>query len=175
MLLKTLAGHTRTLVGASASGSAFLNGAPLKSTWAVALQPQDNSHLIGVLTVRESLNYSLKLKKPRMSQQERDARVNEVLSNLGLNACQDTQVSHCFYACDIFRSDLSGCDRLARSTSEVFQVDNNDELRSASKLSTCRKSCVLMNQRRALTPRRRSTPSSTFVDCWLSPRDSPDT
>eukprot|EP00035_Acanthoeca_spectabilis_P004186 m.100041 g.100041 ORF g.100041 m.100041 type:complete len:1366 (-) comp12475_c0_seq12:70-4167(-) len=102
VLLKTLAGHTRTLVGASASGSAFLNGAPLKSTWAVALQPQDNSHLIGVLTVRESLNYSLKLKKPRMSQQERDARVNEVLSNLGLNACQDTQIG------TIYKRGISG-------------------------------------------------------------------
>jgi ABC-type multidrug transport system ATPase subunit len=58
----------------------------------IALQPQDNAHLIGVLTVRESIAYSLKLKRPRMSAADRNAQVDKVINHLGLEICEDSQV-----------------------------------------------------------------------------------
>eukprot|EP00038_Savillea_parva_P030717 m.79660 g.79660 ORF g.79660 m.79660 type:complete len:1404 (+) comp9307_c0_seq1:41-4252(+) len=102
VLLKTLAGHTRDLIGGTVSGSVLVDGAPMKSSGVVALQPQGNEHLIGVLTVRESIMYSLKLKKPRMPQDEREKRVDEVLEKLGLEVCKDTQIG------TIYKRGISG-------------------------------------------------------------------
>jgi ABC-type multidrug transport system ATPase subunit len=105
VLLEALAGHSIALAGAEVSGSVFLDG---KKTihgardTQVALVPQSNGHLVGVLTVRECFEYSLQLKRPRMSADERKQRVDETLSALGLDVAQNTQIG------TIYKRGISG-------------------------------------------------------------------
>lgn len=54
---------------------------------------QDDA-LLGNLTPRETLHYALRLRVPdsKLDQQQRDQRVNDLLSELNLNKVADTRV-----------------------------------------------------------------------------------
>lgn len=50
---------------------------------------------MGMLTVRENIQFSAALRLPKtMSREKRNERVEEVISELGLNKCAGTRVSH---------------------------------------------------------------------------------
>jgi len=56
---------------------------------------------MGMLTVRENIQFSAALRLPKtMSREKRNQRVEEVIYELGLNKCASTRVS---WSCVTFR------------------------------------------------------------------------
>ncbi|KAJ7636811.1 P-loop containing nucleoside triphosphate hydrolase protein [Roridomyces roridus] len=89
-LLDLMAFRKTPLKGASAT----LNGVTLT---AQSMQKMSNfveqeDALLGVLTVRETVSYALRLHLPMLSPREVAARVNRVLTALGLQSCADQRI-----------------------------------------------------------------------------------
>ncbi|KAJ7222173.1 P-loop containing nucleoside triphosphate hydrolase protein [Mycena pura] len=89
-LLDIMAFRKSPLEGASAS----LNGETLtaKSMQKVSTFVEQEDALLGVLTVRESVSYALRLHLPLLSRRDIAARVNRVLTALGLQSCADQRI-----------------------------------------------------------------------------------
>ncbi|GJJ08113.1 hypothetical protein Clacol_002321 [Clathrus columnatus] len=75
-------------------GSVFLNGNALnkKDMQELSMFVEQEDALIGVLTVRETVQLSLELFDPSLSKKEVYARVSRVLSAMGLSSCADQRV-----------------------------------------------------------------------------------
>ncbi|KAJ7055552.1 P-loop containing nucleoside triphosphate hydrolase protein [Mycena amicta] len=75
-------------------GSIQLNGKVLtaKSMQNISTFVEQEDSLLGVLTVRESVSYALRLHLPLLSRREVAGRVNRVLTALGLQSCADQRI-----------------------------------------------------------------------------------
>ncbi|KAJ7019734.1 P-loop containing nucleoside triphosphate hydrolase protein [Mycena alexandri] len=89
-LLDLMAFRKTPLDGALAN----LNGEPLNATRMQQMSTfvEQEDALLGVLTVRESVAYALRLHLPLISRREVAARVNRVLTALGLQSCADQRI-----------------------------------------------------------------------------------
>ncbi|SCU82895.1 LANO_0B07778g1_1 [Lachancea nothofagi CBS 11611] len=56
--------------------------------------PQDDDHLLAQLTVKETLSFAAELRLHHISPAARNLRVDELISELGLNHCEDTLVGN---------------------------------------------------------------------------------
>ncbi len=90
------------------SGSRLLNGAAITPQNSDILKhvaryvPQED-HLMGTMTVRETLEFSAQLQLPAsMSDHDKKARVDAVLDELGLTVCADTRIG------TVFQKGISG-------------------------------------------------------------------
>ncbi|KAJ3267892.1 hypothetical protein HK104_005573, partial [Borealophlyctis nickersoniae] len=91
-LINVLSGRTGTH---TVSGSILLNSQPRNAkTWpSVCAYTEQDDVLLDNLTVYETLMYSAKLRlPPSMSKEQKEQRVEEVLSDLGLSGCRDVKV-----------------------------------------------------------------------------------
>lgn len=94
-LLNVLAGRQRTsgngfrLTGAIELGGQVLNPKQIRRQVAYVMQ---DDVLCSTQTVRESLMFSAALKLPDVPAEQREARVQALLTSLGLDACADTMV-----------------------------------------------------------------------------------
>ncbi|KAJ3312522.1 hypothetical protein HDU76_002861 [Blyttiomyces sp. JEL0837] len=91
-LLNCLAGR---LGPGALSGEILINGSPRqKKTWRkVAAFVEQEEVLFRNLTVKETLSYAAKLRLPRtLTPQEKEQRVDSIISELGLTACQNTYI-----------------------------------------------------------------------------------
>ncbi|KAF7297037.1 ABC transporter domain-containing protein [Mycena indigotica] len=79
---------------ALAGGKVQLNGDDMtaEAMQKISTFVEQEDALIGVLTVRESVSYALRLHLPLLSRRESAARVNQVLSALGLQSCADQRI-----------------------------------------------------------------------------------
>ncbi|KAH9475695.1 ABC transporter G family member 11 [Psilocybe cubensis] len=75
-------------------GSIYLNGQPLgpKAMHKISTFVEQEDALLGVLTVRESVTYALRLHLPLLPRKQVNERVNRVLGALGLNSCADQRI-----------------------------------------------------------------------------------
>ncbi|KAF7320751.1 ABC transporter domain-containing protein [Mycena chlorophos] len=75
-------------------GVTQLNGERLtaKSMQRMSVFVEQEDALLGVLTVRETVSYALRLHLPLLSRREVAERVNRVLSALGLQSCADQRI-----------------------------------------------------------------------------------
>ncbi|KAF8877439.1 P-loop containing nucleoside triphosphate hydrolase protein [Infundibulicybe gibba] len=89
-LLDLMAFRKQPMDGASAT----LNGQPLDaaSMHKISTFVEQEDALLGVLTVRESISYALRLHLPLLSRKEVGDRVNRVLTALGLQSCADQRI-----------------------------------------------------------------------------------
>ncbi|KAJ6529686.1 P-loop containing nucleoside triphosphate hydrolase protein [Mycena capillaripes] len=89
-LLDLMAFRKTPLEGASAS----LNGKILNATSMQQMSTfvEQEDALLGVLTVRESVSYALRLHLPILSRRDVAARVDRVLTALGLQSCADQRI-----------------------------------------------------------------------------------
>ncbi|KAF8877438.1 P-loop containing nucleoside triphosphate hydrolase protein [Infundibulicybe gibba] len=89
-LLDLMAFRKQPMDGASAT----LNGQPLDagSMHKISMFVEQEDALLGVLTVRESISYALRLHLPLLSRKEVGDRVNRVLTALGLQSCADQRI-----------------------------------------------------------------------------------
>ncbi|KAJ3101117.1 ATP-binding cassette sub- G member 2 [Phlyctochytrium planicorne] len=91
-LLNVLAGR---IGPGELTGSITVNGQPRKrQTWRkVAAYVEQEEVMFKHLTVAETFNYAAQLRLPSaLSKQEKEARVNDLIAELGLNKCRDTKV-----------------------------------------------------------------------------------
>eukprot|EP00211_Chloroparvula_japonica_P004367 CAMPEP_0119121132 /NCGR_PEP_ID=MMETSP1310-20130426/1893_1 /TAXON_ID=464262 /ORGANISM="Genus nov. species nov., Strain RCC2339" /LENGTH=651 /DNA_ID=CAMNT_0007110671 /DNA_START=84 /DNA_END=2039 /DNA_ORIENTATION=+ len=92
-LLDILSHRVRS--GKGLQGEVMMNGVKKSGSYMkskIAYVMQDDA-LQGVLTVRENLYYSAMLRLPSsMSRKEKEARVEEVIAELGLSKCADTKI-----------------------------------------------------------------------------------
>ena len=105
VLLKLLAGRAESFLSkVEYSGSITMNGNSVSPTSQhAAYLPQDNDHLFGVLTVREVIVYSLRLKDTQgLTVAQRTVRVNEIITQLRLDDCADSQIG------TFYKSGISG-------------------------------------------------------------------
>ncbi|KAF7373135.1 ABC transporter domain-containing protein [Mycena sanguinolenta] len=89
-LLDLMAFRKVALEGAVVS----LNGEKLnaRSMQQISTFVEQEDTLLGVLTVRESVSYALRLHLPMLSRRETAARVDRVLTALGLQSCANQQI-----------------------------------------------------------------------------------
>ncbi|KAF9043399.1 P-loop containing nucleoside triphosphate hydrolase protein [Panaeolus papilionaceus] len=75
-------------------GSAYLNGVALTraSMHKVSNFVEQEDALLGVLTVRESITYALRLHLPLLPRKQVKARVDRVITALGLSSCAEQQI-----------------------------------------------------------------------------------
>ncbi|KAJ3098713.1 hypothetical protein HDU97_003772 [Phlyctochytrium planicorne] len=73
-------GHGKVFLGSEEIGSASEMGE-------VASYVEQRDDLLGVLTVRESIDYAAKLRLPKESKHDRSQRVEHIISSLGLSKC----------------------------------------------------------------------------------------
>ncbi|CAM9546843.1 unnamed protein product, partial [Hapterophycus canaliculatus] len=82
--------------GLSVTGDITVNGEPMSRSFFLenaAYVPQED-RLWSALTVRENLMFACKLYGPRMSKDQREKRVDEVVASLGLDGCQHTKIGN---------------------------------------------------------------------------------
>ncbi|KAF7300165.1 ABC transporter domain-containing protein [Mycena kentingensis (nom. inval.)] len=93
-LLDLMAFRKIPLDGASAAPQTTLNGELLsaRSMQKISTFVEQEDALLGVLTVRESVSYALRLHLPLLPRREVVTRVNRVLSALGLQSCADQRI-----------------------------------------------------------------------------------
>ncbi|KAJ7485788.1 P-loop containing nucleoside triphosphate hydrolase protein [Mycena latifolia] len=89
-LLDLMAFRKMPLDGASAS----INGKALNASGMrqISTFVEHEDALLGVLTVRETVSYALRLHLPKFSRREVAARVNRVLTAVGLQSCADQPI-----------------------------------------------------------------------------------
>ncbi|KAF4610157.1 hypothetical protein D9613_010239 [Agrocybe pediades] len=75
-------------------GSAHLNGEPIgtKKMHKISSFVEQEDALLGVLTVRESISYALRLHLPRLPRTQVNQRVERVIRALGLQSCADQRI-----------------------------------------------------------------------------------
>lgn len=105
MLLKVLAGRGDELENTETAGVVLVDGCKTCKTGTHfeshhgAYIPQDNDHLIGVLTVKEAIAYSLRLHdKSGLDAAGRAKRVDEMIDNMALKSCEDTKIGTFYMA-----------------------------------------------------------------------------
>lgn len=77
------------------SGKVLLNGHKKKLSYGTAAYVTQEDNLTGTLTVRETIRYSAKLRLPdKMSAGEKNAIVESVMNEMGLQYCADTAVGN---------------------------------------------------------------------------------
>ncbi|CAM9592338.1 unnamed protein product [Ectocarpus fasciculatus] len=84
--------------GLHITGNVTVNGKTMSKSFFLenaAYVPQED-RLWSALTVRENLTFACKMYMPSLSRAEGDQRVDEVLTNLGLESCQHTKVGNIF-------------------------------------------------------------------------------
>ena len=101
VLLKLLAGRGGSdLSNISYSGQIAVDAkAVAAASKPAAYVPQESDTLLGVLTVREAISYSLRLKNPAgIDVNARRARVDDIIVKLGLDSCADTKIGTFYMA-----------------------------------------------------------------------------
>ncbi|CAN6481687.1 unnamed protein product [Victoria cruziana] len=92
-LLDALAGRLAT--NAFLSGSVLLNGRKRKLSFGTAAYVTQDDHLLGTLTVRETISYSARFRLPdNMPLAERQALVESTIIEMGLQDCADTPIGN---------------------------------------------------------------------------------
>ncbi|KAL0572864.1 hypothetical protein V5O48_009094 [Marasmius crinis-equi] len=79
---------------AAPGAAAFLNGQQLDASgmYKISAFVEQEDALLGVLTVRETVSYALRLHSPLLKQREVNDRVERVLRALGLGTCADQRI-----------------------------------------------------------------------------------
>uniref|UniRef100_A0A0W0F6N2 ABC transporter domain-containing protein n=1 Tax=Moniliophthora roreri TaxID=221103 RepID=A0A0W0F6N2_MONRR len=74
--------------------SVHLNGRPMtsQSMYKISAFVEQEDVLLGVLTVRETVSYTLRLHSPLLSRKQVNVRVDQVLTALGLQSCMDQRI-----------------------------------------------------------------------------------
>ncbi|SCU93773.1 LAMI_0E15544g1_1 [Lachancea mirantina] len=96
-LLNLVSGKLRSTINRSfASQGKILCGGALLSfpefSSLCSFVPQDDEHLLSKLTVRETLSYAAELRLYDLNSNERNARVEELIGDLGLKHCENTLI-----------------------------------------------------------------------------------
>ncbi|PPQ75685.1 hypothetical protein CVT26_001519 [Gymnopilus dilepis] len=75
-------------------GSVHLNGRPLDANTMhkISTFVEQEDALLGVLTVRETISYALRLHLPLLPRHQVNERVNRVIRSLGLDSCADQRI-----------------------------------------------------------------------------------
>ncbi|KAF8154965.1 P-loop containing nucleoside triphosphate hydrolase protein [Crassisporium funariophilum] len=78
----------------AAGGTAELNGKPLDANFMhkISCFVEQEDALLGVMTVRESISYALRLHLPLFPRRMVNERVNRVLTALGLHSCSEQRI-----------------------------------------------------------------------------------
>ncbi|EEB98593.1 hypothetical protein MPER_01873, partial [Moniliophthora perniciosa FA553] len=71
-----------------------LNGTPMtsQSMYKMSAFVEQEDALLSVLTVRETVSYTLRLHSPLLSWKQVNARVDQVLTALGLHSCMNQRI-----------------------------------------------------------------------------------
>ncbi|KAF3787715.1 ABC transporter G family member 11 [Nymphaea thermarum] len=92
-LLDALAGRLAT--NAFLTGSVLLNGRKRKLSFGTAAYVTQDDHLLGTLTVRETISFSARFRLPdKMPLSERQALVESTIIEMGLQDCADTPIGN---------------------------------------------------------------------------------
>src|SRR6202035_1307382 len=86
---------SRRLTGSSVTGEQLLGGSPFDDTTLRALSTyvEQEDHLIGSLTVRETIDFAAKLSLPgNVTARERRQRTEDMLRDFGLVSVRDSKI-----------------------------------------------------------------------------------
>lgn len=81
------------------NGDIFFNGLKVSETMfknVCSYVSQDDDHLLAKLTVKETFKFAADLRLHEMSENERDARIDELIRSLGLKHCENTIIGNEF-------------------------------------------------------------------------------
>jgi len=84
----------RRLKSDSVSGTHLLGGAPFGSSTlrAISTYVEQEDHLIGSLTVRETVDFAAQLALPAMNRRQREERTMDLLRDFGLLGVKDNKI-----------------------------------------------------------------------------------